>query len=132
MNTQESNRDPLHHYEMQVAELSSGMHAYRELDPDIKIRLEDCSDLAYAMLGLAGECGECADILKKHVFHGHDLDIDHLRRELGDVLWYVTDAAHALGCSLYDIMAINSKKINSRYPNGFDPERSIHRDTNDT
>lgn len=50
-----------------------------------------------ACLGLIGELGEIADLLKKHRYQGHDLDRDKLHEELGDLLWYVALAAHAMG-----------------------------------
>lgn len=50
--------------------------------------LEDYPKVLHAMMGMNGEAGECIDILKKHIFQGHDLDVDHLLNELGDVCWY--------------------------------------------
>ena len=43
------------------------------------------ADIVNGVLGLCGEAGECADLVKKHKFQGHDLDTDHLAKELGDV-----------------------------------------------
>lgn len=80
-----------------------------------------------AALGIAGEGGEVADMLKKHIFQGHDLNIDHLAKELGDVLWYIALGAHCIGYSLEDIMKMNVEKLRKRYPDGFDAERSQHR-----
>ena len=80
-----------------------------------------------AALGIAGEGGEVADMIKKHIFQGHDLDIDHLAKELGDVLWYIALGAHCIGYSLEDIMMMNVEKLRKRYPNGFESERSQHR-----
>lgn len=82
--------------------------------------------LLNAALGLAGESGEVADLIKKAKFQGHPLDEDKLVEELGDVLWYVALAAEVLGVSLEDIMHRNIDKLWSRYPAGFDPERSQH------
>ncbi len=83
--------------------------------------------LLNAVLGLNGEAGEVADILKKHLHHSHPLDITKLRDELGDVLWYVAQAADALGIHLSDIMQGNLDKLQRRYPDGFSPEASLHR-----
>ena len=80
-----------------------------------------------AMLGLTGEAGECADLVKKCAFQGHELDKEHLAKELGDVLWYVSLAADAVGMKLGDVMALNLKKLKARYPEGFDAEKSRHR-----
>ena len=84
--------------------------------------------LTEAAMGLAGESGECVDIVKKVQFQHHILDAEHLIEELGDVLWYIAEAATAIGCDLDYIMEINIEKLKRRYPNGFDSERSINRE----
>ena len=83
--------------------------------------------LLNAVMGLGGEAGECIDLVKKHLFQGHDLDREQLRRELGDVAWYLAEAAFALDLSLEEILRGNLDKLRSRYPQGFDPERSMNR-----
>lgn len=84
------------------------------------------------VMGLNGEAGECIDIVKKHLFQGHPLDTDKLLDELGDVLWYVAITADGIGVPLENIMQHNIDKLRKRYPDGFDAERSIHReDEND-
>ena len=83
--------------------------------------------LANAALGLAGEAGEVADMLKKHLFHDHPLDRDAVVKELGDCLWYVAGVATALGLSLDEIGARNIEKLRRRYPEGFSAERSLNR-----
>lgn len=80
------------------------------------------------VLGLTGEAGECADIVKKHLFQGHELDREHLAEELGDVAWYVAVSAYALGYDLEAILNMNVDKLRRRYPNGFEAERSVHRE----
>lgn len=84
--------------------------------------------LLNGVLGLTGEAGECSDIVKKHLFQGHDLDKAHLAEELGDVAWYLAVTAEAIGWSLSDIFAANVEKLKKRYPDGFDKERSINRE----
>ena len=79
-------------------------------------------------LGLCGEVGECVDHVKKHLFQGHDLDRDHLAEEIGDVLWYCAELAAGLNRSLEEIAEMNIAKLRKRYPDGFDSERSVHRD----
>lgn len=78
-------------------------------------------------MGLAGESGELIDVVKKHLFHGHELPVEHVRKELGDVLWYVAALATSLELDLDDIMRANDAKLRARYPDGFDPERSQNR-----
>lgn len=79
------------------------------------------------ILGMCGESGECADMLKKYRYQGHALHPDELAEEIGDVLWYVAEAAAGLGMTLEHIAQRNIDKLKRRYPDGFDPERSIHR-----
>ena len=80
------------------------------------------------VLGLNGESGECADIVKKHLFQGHELDEKHLAEELGDVLWYVAVTAFSIGYDLDEIAQMNVSKLLKRYPDGFDKARSVNRD----
>lgn len=79
------------------------------------------------LMGLNGEAGEAIDILKKHMFHGHELDKEHLAKELGDVSWYLAVSAYALGYDLETIFQMNVDKLRARYPEGFDSEKSIKR-----
>ena len=79
------------------------------------------------ILGLNGEAGECADLLKKFAFQGHDWDSSKLVKEMGDVLWYLAEIATGLGIDLDDVALMNIHKLRVRYPDGFDPERSKHR-----
>jgi len=87
-----------------------------------------CLDLNNVGLGITGEAGECADIIKKHMFHGHPLDKEALAKELGDVCWYIAVTAHLIGYELEDIMELNIYKLNTRYPQGFDEQKSINRE----
>lgn len=82
-------------------------------------------------LGLAGESGEIADIIKKHLMQGHPLDIEHVVKELGDVCWYIAETATAIGYDMETIMQMNIDKLKKRYPDGFDYERSQHREKGD-
>lgn len=83
------------------------------------------------VMGMNGESGEAIDLVKKHVFHGHKLDKEHLAKELGDVLWYVATCAHAIGYSLDTIMRMNIDKLTARYGEAFDSEKSQHRKEDD-
>lgn len=87
--------------------------------------------LAWNALGVAGEAGEVADLIKKHVGHGHALDRAKLTRELGDVLWYVAALAHDIGVDLSEVAAVNVEKLKARYPDGWDPARSQNREVGD-
>ncbi len=85
------------------------------------------SDLTMVALGLTGESGEFADAVKKHLFQGHPLDREHLIEELGDILWYIFEGANFLGVEPDEIAQRNIDKLKKRYPDGFDPERSLNR-----
>lgn len=72
--------------------------------------------LQNAALGLAGEAGEVADMVKKHIYHDKPLSMEDLIYELGDVLWYVAQAAEAIGVRMDTIADMNIKKLLDRYP----------------
>lgn len=79
-------------------------------------------------LGLSGEAGEFADHVKKWKYQGHKLDTEHLTHELGDILWYIVEAATALDTTLDEIMELNIRKLETRYPDRcFDAARSLNR-----
>ena len=83
--------------------------------------------LINAVMGLCGESGEAIDIVKKHLHQGHELDREKLVKELGDIAWYLAEAATALDIDLETVLERNIEKLKSRYPEGFSAERSIHR-----
>ena len=80
-----------------------------------------------AALGLAGEAGEFANMIKKITAHGHSINKEKLSEELGDILWYLSEAATACGLELNIIAQMNVQKLYERYPDGFSEERSINR-----
>lgn len=80
-----------------------------------------------ACLGLSGEVGEVNDLLKKHMFQGHELNKKDLINELGDIAWYLAEAATALGIDLEEILVANIAKLKARYPDGFSVDGSINR-----
>lgn len=93
-----------------------------------KGKLSDTELLTNGVLGLSGESGECADIVKKHLFQGHELDTEKLANELGDVAWYLAVTAEAIGLNLEIVLQMNVDKLRKRYPDGFSADRSIHRE----
>ena len=89
-------------------------------------------NVLYAAIGMCGEAGEVSELVKKYAYHGHTIATEHLARELGDVLWYVSYMADLFGYSLGDIMEMNQDKLAKRYPDGkFDEERSRNRKEGD-
>ena len=79
-------------------------------------------------LGLAGEAGECCDLLKKHRFQDGREIREKMIDELGDVLWYISEAAAAFDIWLDQIAEHNIEKLRKRYPEGFSAECSLHRE----
>lgn len=111
--------------------LKRGLHSYSEAiapyEPQVSALHEA---LALFGMGLSGEAGEVTDLLKKVLFHGHKLTNEtrlKLVREMGDVLWYLQYGANRLGVTLLDVARENLRKLQARYPEGFDPERSRNR-----
>ncbi len=84
-----------------------------------------------AALGLSGEVGELNDMLKKWIFHEKQLDIDHAKKEAGDICWYLAMLCESFGWSLDEIMQINIDKLKARYPEGFDTYKANHRQAGD-
>jgi NTP pyrophosphatase (non-canonical NTP hydrolase) len=95
----------------------------------------DVQRLLTAALGLSAEAGEFTEIVKKIVFQGkpyNDDNIDHMKTELGDCMWYIAQAMMALGSSFDEITLMNVNKLISRYPGGeFNVTRSENRKAGD-
>lgn len=102
--------------------------ALRTASEENQDKFDGNGPLLDAALGLGGEAGECLDIVKKHLFQGHELDLQGLLEELGDVAWYLAIFCDALGFTLETVMQMNIDKLRKRYPDGFDKARSINRE----
>ena len=87
--------------------------------------------LINSVMGLCGESGEAIDLVKKHLYQGHELNKERFAKELGDIAWYLAEAAHAIGMDLDAIFKMNTEKLKKRYPNGFNQNNSINRDKKD-
>ena len=83
--------------------------------------------LINGVMGLCGESGEAIDIVKKWLAQGHELDREHLIKELGDIAWYIAEIAYILNVPLEDVLQKNIDKLKSRYPDGFKTKDSIDR-----
>lgn len=96
------------------------------------IMTPDNSDkmLTHGLLGLCSEVGEVQGIFQK-TFQGHEADPEHLIKELGDVLWMIAEICTACGFSMSYVMKINIDKLWERYPDGFDPDKSLRRKEGD-
>ena len=84
----------------------------------------------HALHGMVGEIGELHSIYQK-TYQGHLFDEDHAKKELGDLLWFIAEYCSANGWEMDDICEMNIEKLINRYPEGFDSERSRHRETGD-
>jgi len=86
-------------------------------------------------VGISAEAGEFMEIVKKIIFQGkpaNEDNLEHLKIELGDILWYVAQACLALDISLEELTDMNIKKLSKRYPEGtFDAYYSENRAADD-
>ena len=83
--------------------------------------------LLTASLGLGSESGEFVEIVKKMIFQGKppsEENIFHMKRELGDIMWYWTTACASLGLDPYEVISENQKKLEARYGEKFEVQRS--------
>lgn len=104
------------------------MNEYQELAKRTSNKkLYEIDHIYNGVLGLAGEAGECCDLVKKHFFQDNRPITDELIDELGDVLWYIAETASAIGVSMNEIAVANIVKLKKRYPKGFEADRSLFR-----
>lgn len=104
------------------------MHEYQHAAlRTASMQLSNELKLATFGLGIAGEAGEVADMVKKRLGHGHALDREKFIKELGDVLWYIATLADQVGATLETVAQANIEKLAKRYPDGFSTERSVNR-----
>lgn len=84
----------------------------------------------HALHGMVGEIGELHSIYQKK-YQGHHFDVDHAKKELGDLLWFIAEYCTAHGWELEEIMRLNIEKLKARFPEGFEAEKSLHRQEGD-
>ena len=101
-----------------VASKDSDAFIYRlqELGADVAIQR-----LLTASIGISAESGEFMEIVKKMIFQGkpaNDDNLEHLKIELGDIMWYVAQACMALELDMDEVLDTNIKKLEKRYPDG--------------
>ena len=91
--------------------------------------------LLTAAVGACAEAGEFTEIVKKIVFQGKPVNEEnmfHMKRELGDIMWYIAQACMALDVSIDEVIAMNVDKLKARYPGGeFDVHYSENRQEGD-
>lgn len=92
--------------------------------------LTEEQELNHALFGIAGEVGEIQSIFQKEL-QGHPIDLVHLRKECGDLLWFIAELHTHYGWDMEGTMVMNINKLKERYPEGFSAECSLHRKVND-
>lgn len=96
----------------------------------INYELDDAEKAEHALHGMVGEIGEIHSIYQKY-FQGHEIDIDHLMKETGDLLWFIAEYCTAHGWNLEDVMQMNIDKLKARFPEGFEADKSLNRKEGD-
>lgn len=93
----------------------------------------DLNEIEVAYHGLHGMVGEIGEIhsLYQKTYQGHELDEGHLKKEVGDLLWFIAEYCTANGWDLDDVMQLNIDKLKARYPQGFAVENSLNRKEGD-
>ena len=113
-------------YTGQLINKLQNLHSMTDVNPAL---------LLTAAIGLAAETGEFAELPKKIIFQGKPCDEDtvfHMKRELGDIMWYWINACRALNLDPNDVILENVEKLKSRYPDGeFDVHYSENRKSGD-
>ena len=92
------------------------------------------SRLLTTALGLNGEASEFSELIKKCIFQGKEFNENtksKLKSELSDVMWYIAQGCIALDTTIEELMEINTHKLQERYPDGFDKNRSNKRYMNE-
>jgi len=121
----ETTSDPSLDYAVFLTRLNS-----LELENDCNV-----TQLLTAALGMTAEAGEFTEVVKKIIFQGKPYNEDnifHMKRELGDIMWYIAQACMALDTSIDEIIQMNFDKLSARYPEGaFSIERSENRKEGD-
>ncbi len=84
----------------------------------------------HALHGMVGEIGELHSLYQKN-FQGHHFDVEHAKKELGDLLWFVAEYCSAMGWNMSDVAQLNIDKLKARFPDGFEAERSLNRKAGD-
>lgn len=89
------------------------------------------ANLAHMALGITGEAGEVADVIKKHYAYGKTLDVQHLVEEVGDIMFYLNGLLAEVDVEWSEVLELNIKKLEARYPDlRFNADHAINRDVN--
>ncbi len=89
------------------------------------------NNLVHMALGITGEAGEVADVIKKHYAYGKTLDVQHLVEEVGDIMFYLNGLLAEVDVEWAEVLELNIKKLEARYPDlRFNADHAINRDVN--
>lgn len=107
------------------------MNEYQDLAArTINTNLDSWQMSFHALHGMVGEIGEIHSLYQK-TYQGHEMKSAHIKKELGDLLWFVAEYCTAMGWDLDDVARMNIDKLKARYPEGFDADKSLHRKEGD-
>lgn len=84
----------------------------------------------HALHGMVGEIGEIHSLYQKF-YQGHIFETEHMKKELGDLIWFIAEYCTAMEWKLEDIMRMNIDKLKARYPEGFETDKSLNRKEGD-
>lgn len=84
-------------------------------------------DDLHMVLGMQTESAELADVYKKHIAYGKELDLVNIKEELADQMWYIANLCNLHGWDLRDILQTNINKLRARYPDKFDKDLALNR-----
>ena len=101
---------------------------------ELEVGGANVTQLMTAALGLCAESGEFTEVVKKIFLQGkpyNEENVFHMKRELGDICWYIAQACIALDISIEDVLHMNIEKLEARYPDGFEAFRSNNRSEGD-
>lgn len=96
----------------------------------IRKDMSNADMVSHALFGMASEIGEISGIYQKF-YQGHPIDELHLKKECGDLLWFIAEYCTAHGWELEEVMMMNIDKLRARFPEGFDVDKSLHRKEGD-
>lgn len=85
-------------------------------------------NLLHAAMGIGTEAGEVLDQFKRKIFYGRELDVVHVKEEIGDIMWYVAILLRELDLDFEEILKLNIDKLRARFPEKFTEHYAVNRD----
>ena len=92
----------------------------------MNISLDNDRTALHALHGMCAEVGEIHGLFQKY-YQGHEVDAEHLKKEVGDLLWMIAEFCTVNGWKMSDVAQMNIDKLKARYPDGFTAEKSLNR-----